>query len=219
MTEFVGPGQWPYEDPTAVPFGPNNQQAIAILINALAGAGTGYAVNNAARAALVTSGQAFEGLLVYDAQDDAVYKSLSGTTWRLWEQDWKTFTPVFPSGLVLGAGGALLYSAYKVSMGEVHCRVGVQLGTSGFSVSSPLFTPPLAIGSTSSTLAPLGLAQMMDSSAAQRFLGISIQSGTNVAPFAYLVQGTTIVENSLISTVPFTWAASDQLFMDITYPL
>lgn len=103
MTEFVGPGQFPYDDGTALPFGPTNQQALAETINQISGSGIGYAANNAARAALVSNNQAFVGLHVYDAEDDIVYRYSAASTWIVAESTGPVNVATFTTNWTAGA--------------------------------------------------------------------------------------------------------------------
>lgn len=81
MVTTIGPGLWPYEDGTAIPFGPNGQQALATIGNRISGSGIGYCPALSDVTALVTNAFAYAGLHVYCLATDTVYKFTSTTAY------------------------------------------------------------------------------------------------------------------------------------------
>lgn len=76
----VGAGQWPYDDGTLIPFGPDAQQRLATRIDLLAGSGIGLVPNETALQTLITNGDAFAGLIVHAADTDVLWK-YDGSKW------------------------------------------------------------------------------------------------------------------------------------------
>lgn len=76
----VGPGQFPYDDGTMIPFGPDMAQRLATRVALVAGAGVGYEAGYAALQTRVSNGDAFPGMLVYTADTDVIWK-YTGSAW------------------------------------------------------------------------------------------------------------------------------------------
>lgn len=131
----VGPGQWPYDDGTLLPFGPDGQQRLAARISQLAGAGIGYAPDVATRDALVANGDAFVGLHVYVAAVDQVHK-WTGSVWA-----------------VFGLGNAIFEMDSAATVNIPKTAVATTILSQAINLD---FTQPLEIGFTA--LAQVGAA-------------------------------------------------------------
>jgi len=121
---------------------------------------------------------------------------------------WTSFTPT-TTNITLGNG--TLTSAYLQAGKWVEFRIALVLGSTSAITGSPTFTLPVTALATRRVNA---LLQMFDSSAAAATaykVGAAFNSSTTVL---LLRDDASAV---LSSTVPFTWATSDELVITGTY--
>ena len=156
------------------------------------------------------------GRQIYVRSDSSVRVSDGTSQWRTISRDWNAFSAVW-SGITFGSGASTLYSYQKLSSNELTARVGVKFGTSGFSMSDPNITPPVAIASWfSGSPAPIGTVIFSDVSAgaAGRWPGLAYQAGSTIR----LVTAQSPTQTTS-STVPFTLGAGDEIHIELRYPV
>src|SRR3990172_12641434 len=123
-----------------------------------------------------------------------------------------TFTPAI-ANLTVGTGGTLAGRYTQVGK-LVNFDVRAILGSSGFSVAGSLtLTFPVTLA-TYSNVTPLGIVRFRDASPATSYSGVISSNG----PLGALGAGATyLTVDALSSTIPFTWAASDEIEISGTY--
>ena len=142
----------------------------------------------------------------------------SGTAWEaaLGLEAWDTFTPTFTSigaGTDWVIGNATTSCAYlRVGRG-IFFRVQVTWGsTTTFGTKALGMSLPLAAIAYSGTNPVLGEANFIDTSAAENYAGRVVYRGQTEVQFVQTGVSATYVKNGLVtSTLPFTWASTDQL--------
>jgi hypothetical protein len=70
----VGAAKYPYDPANTIPFGPDGQKNLATRLALMNGAGIGIVADKAGRDKLVTDGDAFPGLVVYQADVDVYFE-------------------------------------------------------------------------------------------------------------------------------------------------
>lgn len=135
-THFIGPGKWPYDDGSDLPYGPDSQQRQATRSNLIGGAGIGYQPDLSGRDGLVTSGDVFPGLHVYVAATDTVYK-YNGAAWV-------TVLGPWVSGALTPATGVTIVSDSYARMNgtEVEIKGHFTRASGAFAASTNLATLP-----------------------------------------------------------------------------
>ena len=153
------------------------------------------------------------GHLIVANDTKALYLG-DGTAWTLLNQPWTNFTPSW-TGLTLGTGGSTTVARYRVSGGMASVQLQVILGTSGFSVSDPVLAYPIAAVSTPDFTHTSGVTFIDDSAGGTgRYGGFALAISTGIRLQA---NGNPLA--AVISTVPFTWAATDRIVMLANYPV
>jgi hypothetical protein len=205
----TGSGQWPYPNSSATPDVPADILLLAQR-NALMSEGWTSTANATTRAALVTNGDAFEGLRVYQIDTGVTYKYLS-SAWEEWESDWISWATV-PTNLTVGTGGsAATVQRYKWINGRLYFDYRYVLGSSGSSMGTqPTINLPLSV----TLRIPANNIAEGDGGA----YDLSITTGHFTK---HLIATATTVfvrhtytgsaTSTISSTAPFTWAAGDVL--------
>jgi len=142
----------------------------------------------------------------------------SGTAWEaaLGLDAWDTFTPTLTSigtGTDWAIGNATTSAAYlRVGRG-IFFSVQVTFGsTTTFGTKALGMSLPLAAIAYSGTNPVLGQSNMYDTSAAENYVGNVAYRGQTEVQFTQTGVSATYVKNGLVtSTLPFTWASTDQL--------
>lgn len=146
MTNFIGPGKWPYDSGTDIPFGPDGQQRLATRANMVSGAGIGYAPDIATRDLLVTNGDAFPGMHVLVATTTigtpTVYEYVGSGVWNvIWCQTYPACRLTKSSAQSTGTAGtsaAVLWNVESYDNLSMHStssntsRITVPTGLGGF---------------------------------------------------------------------------------------
>lgn len=126
------------------------------------------------------------------------------TTIEQTSSTWTAYTPTL-SNVTLGNG--TLSCAYVQFGKTVHFRIKLTLGSTSAITGAPTFTLPVtAVAARAFSFA----ASAYDSSAGNPHFGLDAMNTTTTVFFR---QGNT----SLSSTVPFTWATGDELYVSGTY--
>lgn len=132
---------------------------------------------------------------------------------------WTTYTPTLGgTGWALGTTGASATGAY--------CKIGrlvvfwanVVFGSSGatFGASAaPTLTIPVTASSGDARFVSLVKSMYYDSSTGNQYTGAVQMDSTDT--FLCITIGTNGVAGAVTSTVPFTWAASDQIYIGGSY--
>jgi hypothetical protein len=158
-----------------------------------------------------------EGQFGYQ-EDTKQVRWYSGTIWEsaLAVGAWATWTPTFTS---IGAGtdwviGNATTSAAYLRVGRgIFFRVQVTWGsTTTFGTKALGMSLPLAAIAYAGTNPVLGEASFVDTSTADNYSGRVVYRGQTEVQFVQTGVTATYVKNGLVtSTLPFTWASTDQL--------
>lgn len=158
-----------------------------------------------------------EGQFAYTENQKQI-RWYSGTIWEnaLALGAWTTFTPTFTSigaGTDWVIGNATTSCAYLRVGRALFFRVQVTWGsTTTFGTKALGMSLPLAAIAYSGVNHVLGQSNMYDTSAANNFAGTVAYRGQTEVQFTQTGVSATYVANGLVtSTLPMTWASSDQL--------
>lgn len=137
----------------------------------------------------------------------------TGTTWP-----WTTFTPSW-TNLTVGNGTS---SSWLKQVGKtVHLRMRFTWGsTTSGSGSTPYFTAPVAMnttGFTANVVMCIGTALDVGVGSYRMFGRYASAGGGSIELVAESASGTYVSEAGVTSTVPFTWATGDIMFLTGTY--
>lgn len=210
----TGSGKFPYPNSSAVPDVPADVLLLAQRMDLIASGWT-VCADATARAALVTNGDAYEGLHVYqiDTKVEYIYLSL---VWVPWNSAWITYTTTLgqASGtFAVGTGGtAEKTSKYKYVAGRVCCYVKFSLGTSGASMgTTPSFTLPFNAVQTIPQYTVLGRSiSIYDSSSPASLFQGQIRLSTSSQSTALIYTDNAGLAG-ITSAAPMTWASGDTI--------
>jgi hypothetical protein len=129
---------------------------------------------------------------------------------------WQSWTPV----LTDLADGTLNYAKYTQTGKTTHFKFKYTLGGAGVS-GAPAFTLPVAPADESAAKQPFNAQVMLidaTGGAGGRYPGVALTGGSDdVLLSAIDVSGAYASRGLISSTVPFTWAISDVIFVEGTY--
>jgi hypothetical protein len=162
-----------------------------------------------------------EGMTIYETDTDS-YALYDGSNW-VYQGRVQTYTPTMTEWTL---GNGTLTGAY-VQVGKlVHGRVSLTFGStttaSGTAGLGPLFSAPVTVNATVDLGHEFGLGRIFDFSAGATF-PIAVRRGTGglfqPSLLSKATVGTDFVtsDNTMSSTVPFTWATSDFIRFTFTY--
>lgn len=213
----TGSAQYPYPNASDVPDVAGDLLLLGQRLAKMNGAGLGYTANATTRAALVTDGDVFEGLFVFQADTGVVYKYTS-SAWKAWASPWISYTPTL-TNFTIGTGGAAINTAkYQYIEGQIRLKGHAILGTSGASVGGAVsFTiPATAAALPFANVYYPGTATTFDTSGSLNNLSFIRAFGTSTTSVNMLVLVSGAPAN-ISSTVPYTWAAGDGIAYDFSY--
>lgn len=226
MTLEYGLNQYPYPAGTVAPDVPEYFLELAMRLALMNGAGIAYVADAAARAALVTNGDAHEGLFVYQRDTGYTYRYLSAS-WKIWDVPYQTFTPTLATGTL---GNGTMTGGFAVSAGV--CRGWAQwvLGSSSaMTTGGGAVAPPVAAASALPTYYVMGSCIFRDASASDTYGGPLVVPAAGVGqmlPLRASQAATYAAANmgaltSLGLANPFTanWATSDFITYEYEYPV
>lgn len=146
-----------------------------------------------------------------EALADAVLDStLPGVAWASWTPTWTN----------LSVGNGTVVAKYSRIGKTVHCRLSLTFGSSTSVSGSVLFTLPVTSVAYpgSAGITPLGQVVARDNSAPQVYFGLAAHFSTTQAVIRFNdSSGTYVVQAITSSTVPFTWAVSDEITVTFSY--
>lgn len=205
----TGSSKMPYPNTSAVPDVPGD---LLLLGQRIAKMAQGFtdAPDAAARAALVTNGDAFEGLRVYQIDTKATYVYES-SAWVLKDSDWITWATV-PTNIAIGTGGsAASVQRYKYINGRVYFDYKYTLGTSGASVGTgPVINLPFSVTQIIPTNAQLvGDGNIYDVSAVSGAFYTKARLNATSASQAVIATFAAGAYVTITATAPITFAAGD----------
>lgn len=156
-----------------------------------------------------------EGQQWYDPDDDRVYW-YNGTNWILGVNagDWVAYTSS-TTGFSLGSGSSQ-DCAYTRMGKTVWYRIKITIGTGGSVTSAILVSIPVLPASWYTVNTPLGDAVGLDQGVAV-YHGRAIATANTTANREVHPTNQASPAVGYNSTVPFTWAQTDQLFIFGTY--
>jgi hypothetical protein len=124
---------------------------------------------------------------------------------------WTSFTPTW-TGLTVGNGTYLSNKYALIGSHLVVVEVIFQLGTTSSFTGGLFMSLPVNCTNAGASLG-LGSAKYYDSSATSLYPGWAVATAAGTAQL--LTNASPM--GSVISTVPFTWATSDQICVTLTY--
>lgn len=131
---------------------------------------------------------------------------------------WQAYTPVLSgTGWAIGNGTR---SGYYCQLGKiVHFQIRIVFGsTSTFGAAArPELTLPVTADSASANIDFVTNVAYFDNSASVRYLGGCDFTSTTVDLFSWGSAGAYVNSSGTVSTVPFTWAANDVIYVSGTY--
>lgn len=216
MLEF-GNLQMPYLDSSDAPDIGGQALAQAQRLELISGAGVAFVADATARAALVTNGDAFNGLLVMQLDTYGLYLRKAGA-WKLMELPWTTYVPTIAN---FSSTSPTITGKYAVAGGIVQALVQAKLGTGTITVAAASATLPVAADTTGmildSTLLQ-GAAGFKDVSLGDQYAGsVRIIDANTVRAMRFTTTGSGSA-GTLSSTLPFTWATLDEMSLAFSYP-
>jgi hypothetical protein len=127
------------------------------------------------------------------------------------------FTPAWTN---LTVGNGTQVARYSIVAGRLFCYVNLTFGASSSISGSVSLAPPVAMLSTyPGSRSAIGMAAFLDTGTAL-YNGSCVTSTTaTIEPRAINAAGTYGVFTLLSSTIPHTWAATDELNMTFNYPI
>lgn len=126
---------------------------------------------------------------------------------------WTAYTPALGgAGWSLGSTGATAFGAYHNSDGVVHFNARLIFGTVGatFNAGVTVSLPPFTAEVSTSTRCSI-LTEYRDASAGVQFAGVGDVTASTVTLLAWRTDLTHGSYASVTSTLPMTWAASDEI--------
>lgn len=141
------------------------------------------------------------GYAILDDASNEIPLSLDPATW----------SPT-KTNITLGTGGTET-AKYTQSGKNVIFELQLILGSSGFAIgSSPHFTLPVTPMAVPKNT-PIGICRFLDASAGVAYQGVIqlITSSLVCRLFAIDSSSTYLTNSNITATVPFTWAASDEI--------
>jgi hypothetical protein len=171
----------------------------------------------AARAALVTDGYAYEGMLVRQADTKAWYVYES-SAWRLHSIPWASYTPTL-TNMVIGTGGSAKGTLEWRNEGDqIHVRGYLILGSSGQSMGSvPTMTLPVPAAAISAPYQWVGTCGSLNDVSAATVATLAMFRFNNGNTTVAVLSNATGTPTNISSTAPFTWAAGDAIYVDFIY--
>lgn len=131
---------------------------------------------------------------------------------------WATYTPTL-TNVTIGTGGGAIAQGRYINAGKlVIYSIAIVLGTSGASVSGgvSISLPVSPLGTA--TNFPLGICTLWDNSATATVHGVARWNpGTTAISLAYNTGTTPVSSSGVSNTLPWTWAASDAMYIQGTY--
>lgn len=218
MLEF-GNLKMPYLNSGDAPDIGGQALAQAQRLDLVSGAGVALVDDSPARAALVTDGDAFDGLLVEQLDTHALYQRI-GSAWVLLMRPTADYTPTI-SNFTSASTAATKTGRWSASAGRGDVAVRAKLGTGTITVGDVTVTTPFTMDTTGmvaeSTV--LGTALFRDVSSGDRFHGQVVFVDSTTVRLLRPVAGTVGAMNVLASTNPFTWATLDELSAQFSAPI
>lgn len=130
---------------------------------------------------------------------------------------WQSYTPTI-GGAGWALGNASVTGLYCQIGKTVHFAIRVVFGsTSTYGAGRPTLSLPVTATSAAGNFDFITNVAYFDNSATVRNQGTADFSTTNVDLFVWNAAGTYVTANGVTSTVPFTWAASDVIYVSGTY--
>ena len=131
--------------------------------------------------------------------------------------DWTTWTPAYTN---LTVGNGTVTPRYTNVNGLVLAQYTLVFGsTTSISGGAPLITLPVTAANVYNFVTgnAVGTALAVDDTGNRQAMLTHLHSTTQFRVMALTVSGSAVIESSITSTVPFTWATSDVLFAQMLY--
>jgi hypothetical protein len=151
----------------------------------------------------------------YQADTQVTYRATSSTATVPWSSPWITYTPTL-TGITLGTAGTNT-AKYKYVAGEVLNKGAIKLGTSGMAMgTSPTMTIPIARAALTHNFQRFnGTVDIYDVSATTPYNGALFASSASTTVALIGTMAASI--GTVSSTVPMTWAATDEINYEFLY--
>ncbi len=122
-----------------------------------------------------------------------------------------SFTPTWTN---LTVGNGTLTGKYQLVMNRLSVRSGIVLGSTSSVSTTPILAMPFALTTLGPTYEHIGGAIFRDTGTALHHGGVVLLGGS-VYPQALGAGGTYLTSVDLSSTIPMTWASTDELMMRV----
>lgn len=160
-----------------------------------------------------TASAALDGYTYYATDTDRV-SFCDGTGWVIMSEPSQSFTPTWVSGLTTTSGTNV--GAYKRGDGWIDVQAQFTFGASSAVTGNLVFQYPIAAFSGSVT--PQFQVAFYDSSAATTYDGMAATPNTTQVALCAIGTAATYASIGLLSsTVPFTWAVGDEIYVSARY--
>ena len=156
------------------------------------------------------SGVLDEGMFCYTEDTDSVWY-YNGSAWVGFHTGWTSFTPSWTN--VTEGTGVSNTGRYKYVGGDMFLQIRLVLGNGGSMGTNPYFTLPDSI-TAKSGIGSLGLAIYDRDSTSEEWTGITKSVGGATACYLYCTSS--VGQDNLSATFPFTWAADDAIIVQMT---
>jgi hypothetical protein len=160
-----------------------------------------------------------EGMLALTKDNDEI-DYYDGSAWvsALPIGAWSSFTPTLGgTGWSLGTTGASAIGNFCQIGKTVHFGMRLVFGTSGATFGAGRPTVSLPVDAASDTPDFIINIAYVDTSASIRYLGTADNAITQLDMFCWNAGGSYVSSLGVTSSVPFTWATSDAIFISGTY--
>ena len=165
-----------------------------------------------------------EGMTIYETDTD-LYQTWSGSAWTplISSGTWQSWTPTISSygagtdwalGNATVAGGFLRVGKGVIGWQEITFGSTSTFGTKFLAARTPTTQKNYGISNT-----PIGVPSVFDVSIGTRYAGVAlaVSNTTQTSLFVTAASGTYATWAGITSTVPFTWAAGDQIHTHFYY--
>jgi hypothetical protein len=151
--------------------------------------------------------------------DNQIYYRYSGSAWLIWAKAQTTYTPTFTGFTPSASSFTYLISGGVVQIfGRATCSTTLPTGQIVFTLPSGL-NLNTTFFATSGNASIIGTGGVDDASTASDFpINVVTRSSTSVAVAAINAAGTYAATVATSATIPLTWASTDVLYVNFSYP-
>lgn len=150
--------------------------------------------------------------------DDLTYYIYSGSSWLTWARQQSTYTPTFTGFSTTTASFVYSIASGVVNVTGKATSTGVVTGAISFTLPSGYNINTVYTEANRASV--LGMGGVDDASTTNFFqLQVSTLTAQSVSVNALNAAGTYLEQSATSASIPLTWAASDKLFVNFSYPV